>query len=136
LHGAISQDLELWITKEAIFNLNNYTADSFKPFFTEPFESCVAVLKDGKCIIITEQSDYFIKSLSWDIFIRAVEMCGCKIQDVAIIVHNHARPTRFSFSDTKFYYLLSQKGFNGRFLIYYPFNNSVREHKKFKDKRD
>ena len=52
---------------------------------------------------------------------------GREIKDLAIVAHNHLTPVRFTLPNNKTFFYLKELGFNGSFIIYYPFNRSVKK---------
>lgn len=53
---------------------------------------------------------------------------GIEPKDIIAIVHNHINPSGFSFipGNHAFYHYFKNRGFNGKFAIYYNFNKNVR----------
>ena len=125
--GLTQQNIRIFISEKGAFNLE-YTNDSFKSFFKEPYETLMAVLNDRRYILLTEQKDS-VMNVSSGIFQYVIEMCGCKLENVAIIIHNHSTPKPFSSNDKRFCHQLVYNGFKGKFLVYYPSHNKIREYK-------
>ena len=132
--GLSHQDLNIRISKVPLFNANSYTSSSFAPFFKEFYESLLVILKDGMVVFFTEQRVDCIQSLSTHCLINVIEYFGYRIDDVAIIVHNHNLPKPISKRDKKFCRSLGKYGFKGKFLVFYPVSGLVKEYKYLKRK--
>lgn len=98
----------------------------FKEFFREPFESAVFIFKDGTFYVFSTHHEigiFYPVAYILDYFKKN----GKDMKDVAIIVHNHQEPTPFSPGNNTVYHYLKNRGFNGLFIIYYPFSGKIRE---------
>ena len=100
-------------------------------FFKEPYEKIIFIFKDQTFISFHTYEEHRI-NLSASYMVEQIEKDGRTIKDVATIIHNHPVPSPFSMGDNYIFYQLKIRGFDGFFMIYYPFNDSTRikEHEK------
>lgn len=114
--------------------VNLYISDwnIFADVFNDPFESCVMVLNDGKCIqFSTHDSDRIAAGLY--VFEFLLEKHGRTLNEVVIIMHNHFAIPRFSEPDIKTYNYLRERGFTGSFGIYITATGKIYLHKGVED---
>lgn len=94
-------------------------------FFDEPYEILVFIFKDQKWISFDTGEEQRV-NIHPSTMIHEIEARGRSIKDVATIIHNHPIPTRFSIGDNMAFRYFKSEGFDGYFMIYYPFNKKTR----------
>ena len=100
-------------------------ADMAKEIFDDQIERVIFVTAHPKLFVM--QSGHAEKILgppSW--ILEYLEKQGVKLEEVALIVHNHFSPQRFTAKDIETYHYFRNKGFKGLFAIYYPATGKVR----------
>ena len=99
--------------KEDIINYN------WRELFTEPCEIVYVIMDDWTTFTFSDQDenkiDFVIGTLEKQL--RTQER-NYKIEDIAIIIHNHLKDCRFSPKDYIQYRRLKKYGFQGLFLLY------------------
>lgn len=93
--------------------------------FTEPVESAVFLFQDGRIYVFTVYDETKVEgsiSVIVEWFEKAEKQKMC---DLLLVVHNHLTLDRFSAADIETSIYLQQSGFEGRFLIYYPWNKKT-----------
>lgn len=100
----------------------NLIADNF---FKEPFESAVFIFYNYDYIEVTNNLVEEVK-IPIDLLESEFKRNNHTISDCLFIVHNHLKPSTFSYKDIQFYNSIHARGFNGLFAIYYPFYREFR----------
>lgn len=134
VHSSVwgQQSIRVSTTKRGVFNFE-YVNDSFKPFFKEPYETLVVIFFDGRCLLLSERNVDAV-GVSAQALNDLFHELRYQMEDVAIFVHNHLKPTRFSPQDKRFCHRLVRYGFQGKFLVYFPSRNKTIEYKYKKGK--
>lgn len=105
---------------------NIYTG--YQPKFTEPFEVCYFIFKNGDVLRLTNHLPVAIFfPINLDEIIKAA---GHSYEDIMVIIHNHLLPSTFSQADKKCYYHFVAKGFKGSYQLYIQPNKKIYEFKK------
>jgi hypothetical protein len=127
VHSSVwgQQTVRVSMTKKGVFNLA-YENDSFKPLFKEPSETLVVIFNNGRCLLFSER-DVDAVGVSARALSDLFNEMGFRMDDVAIIVHNHLKPAWFSPQDKRFCHQLIWFGFQGKFLVYFPSRNKTIE---------
>ena len=94
-------------------------------FFDEPYEIMVFVFKDQTWISFDTQEEHRV-NLHPSTMISIIRDKGKSIEDVATVIHNHPIPTSFSIGNNFVFRYLKAEGFDGFFMIYYPFSEKTR----------
>ena len=94
-------------------------------FFSEPFEILVFIFKDQTWISFDTGEEHRV-NIHPSTMINEIEIRGKLLKDVATIIHNHPIPTRFSVGNNMVFRYFKSKGFDGYFMIYYPFSKKTR----------
>ena len=98
----------------------------FEDLFKEPFETLVVLFDDWSGIAITTQDADRVDVPEARV-VEEIKACGKELENVFAIVHNHQAPFGFSPQNHHFYHYLKDRGFDGVFLIYYPFSGKVKK---------
>jgi len=114
--AAFAQDKRVW--------LYNYQP-KFEEIFREPFEVLAIYTQDGKTITITNYLEDKV-NVTMEEISKYLDIVGSDLASIQIVVHNHLLPSRWSFRDKRFYQKLKEEGFKGQFILYFPWNNSVK----------
>ncbi|MBA7513319.1 hypothetical protein ES705_05334 [subsurface metagenome] len=89
----------------------------WQKLFPDRLERVYIIMKDGT--IFKHTSHYEDKIyMSMESLQRTLKKKDCTIKDIAIIIHNHLKNSKFSSIDHKQYMRLKKHGFNGSFLLY------------------
>lgn len=94
-------------------------------FFEDPYEVLIFIFKDQQWISFDTQEEGRI-NLHPSTMIHEIEARGRSIKDVATIIHNHPIPTRFTTGNNFVFRYFKDAGFDGFFMIYYPFSKKTR----------
>jgi len=100
-------------------------ADLAKEIFRDQVERVVFITADLKIYILNSGEIERIAGPDSRVCEYLKEQ-GIKISNIALIVHNHFTPRRFTFRDTQTYHYFRNQGFRGLFAIYYPATGTVR----------
>lgn len=90
--------------------------DYWQSLFTEPFETAYIFLKDYTFFPWTSREEVIYIEVGK--LEEMLEKNGYKIEDIAVIIHNHLMDCTFSPQDHKQYRRLKKHGFKGMFLLY------------------
>ena len=92
----------------------------WRKFFPDHLETVYIIMKDGKRIKHTSQSDIMIDMSIGRLeeTLRKIKGKDYSIKKIKIVIHNHRWKNSFSRSDYKQYWTLKSFGFDGRFLLY------------------
>jgi len=109
---------------------------TWQKFFTEPVESVYFVMKDSQIFKDTNYYDtvIYMKIEKLEERLKTLER-NYKIEDIAIVIHNHRKKKYFTTEDRRQYEVLKKHGFNGLFLLYCHRTNKtydIEENKKLK----
>lgn len=98
--------------------------DYWQKLFTEPVETVYIIMKD---YTIFPHSSYYEDVVYMEIgrLEKAIKKKGYKIEDIAVVIHNHLDDSRFSILDRKQYRRFKKYGFNGFFLLYSHITNKT-----------
>jgi len=90
---------------------------SWQELFPDPVERIYIFMKD-KVVFRATNNDEKRIYMSFGILEKELKARNYKIEDVAIIIHNHFIGDEFSDDDLKQYRMLKKRGFNGLLLLY------------------
>ncbi len=110
-------------------------APAIDKIFTEPFETLAIITNDGKAITVTNQlADQVRSSIGeLEIYLKSI---AHDFDTIELIIHNHPTPARWSKQDKRFYNQLKREGFKGDFVLYFPWNKSMRYIENNESERD
>ncbi|MCK4818170.1 hypothetical protein KA005_20535 [bacterium] len=94
-------------------------------FFDEPCEIIIFIFKDQAWISFDTHEEHRV-NLHPSTMINEIEARGRSIKDVATIIHNHPTPAPFSTGNNMVFRYFKSEGFDGFFMIYYPYNKKTR----------
>jgi len=94
-------------------------------FFSEPYEILVFIFKDQKWISFDTGEENRV-NIHPSTMIHEIKVRGRTIADIATIIHNHPIPSPFSMGNNFVFRYFKDEGFDGYFMIYYPFNKKTR----------
>lgn len=108
-----------------IFLLMPLSAGEFNDFnpwqslFTESIETLYIIIEDRVAFKYSNQNEIEVRMTLGKLEkeLRTPER-NYKIEDIAVIIHNHLKGCTFSPADRKLYWRLKKYGFRGLFLLY------------------
>ena len=98
--------------------------DYWQRLFSKAGETVYIIMKDYTIFPHTNHYENIIY-MSIGRLEKALKKKGYKIKDIAVIIHNHLKDSRFSDLDRKQYRRLKKYGFNGLFLFYSNLTNKT-----------
>lgn len=101
-----------------------YLYKGYQIKFTEPFEICYFIFTNGNVLRMTNNLETSVRPL--DNLDSIVETLG-GYEEILVVIHNHFSRPVFSEGDQKIYRMLKQRGFNGRFQLYFSPTGKVYE---------
>lgn len=98
----------------------------FAPLFTEPIERVYFIMKDGTLFKHTDcyENLIYMRIGELETGLNTSEK-SYKIEDIAIVIHNHRINKHFTPEDICQYEDLKRYGFNGLFMIYCHMTNET-----------
>ena len=97
--------------------------------FKEPIEKLVVFCNDGELLIFTNEYVEGVVMKPWTLQ-EYLKKKDKRLEDILFITHNHLRPNSFSEGDYRFYNWLKDKGFKGKFIVYYNYDGKIKEIEK------
>ena len=101
----------------------------WRELFTEPYETIYIFMKDRTFFGFSGQDEtkVYMSMPLLEKRLKSFKDENYKIEDIAVIIHNHLKGHTFSPADKKLYWRLKSKkyGFKGRFLLYSHTTNKV-----------
>lgn len=94
--------------------------------FNKPYEILVFIFDDFRTGIAFDTQEEHRVNIHPSFMIRELKKRRKTLKDVAIIIHNHPTPARFSIGNNMVFRYLKSEGFDGYFMIFYPFNKKTR----------
>jgi hypothetical protein len=101
----------------------------FQWAFKEPIEKLVVFCNDGELLIFTNEFSEGVVLKPWTLK-EYLKKNNKQIKDILFISHNHLLPNNFSEGDYRFYCWLKNRGFKGKFIIYYNYDGKIKEMEK------
>jgi len=89
----------------------------WKLLFRDAVEHAYILFPDGTLYHITSYEEHKI-SLTADYLIEVLKGDKHPINDAVLVIHNHWAYPMFSLTDVRFYHAITNKGFQGHFLLY------------------
>ncbi len=102
--------------------------DLGKEIFADQIERVVFVTTDLKVYIFSSNEVGRVSGPIGQIY-EKLKKEGVDIGEIAVITHNHFSPRRFTPSNNKALHYFQERGFTGKFSIYYPATGKVRTKK-------
>jgi hypothetical protein len=99
-------------------------ANLWQKLFPDRLERVYIIMKDGTAFNHTSHYEDRIY-MSIESLQGTLKKKDYTIKDIAIIIHNHLKNSKFSSIDHKQYRRLKKHGFNGLFLLYSHMTNKV-----------
>ena len=96
----------------------------WQELFTEPIEMAYIIMEDWTTFTYTShlENEVYISIGRLEERLRKI---GYKIEDIAVVIHNHLTDYQFSPRDYKMYRRLKKRRFQGLFLLYSHMTNKT-----------